>query len=262
MITAKDNPRIKRIRALQSDRKTRQAEMAFVVEGVRLVEEALGSGWPVEWLIYTEDLSERGLALLRQAGERAIPADLVSPAVLASISDTQTPAGILAVLSRQELPLPEKPDFVFILDGLRDPGNLGTVLRTANAAGVQVVLLPPGAVDPFSPKVLRSAMGAHFHLPVHSLGWLEISAYCRQHGLATYLADSGRGLAHTQADLRSPLALILGGEAAGAGAEAAQLARQRLQIPMPGQAESLNAAVAAAILLFEVVRQRQAVPKE
>jgi TrmH family RNA methyltransferase len=182
--------------------------------------------------------------------------------VLASVSDTQTPAGILAVLSRQDFPLPEKPDFIFILDGLRDPGNLGTILRTANAAGVQAVLLPPGAVDPFSPKVLRSAMGAHFHLPLHSLGWPAISAYCRQHGLAVYLADASRGQAHTQADLRLPLALILGGEAAGAGNEAAQLAGQRLHIPMPGQAESLNAAVAAAILLFEVVRQRQAVAKE
>jgi TrmH family RNA methyltransferase len=134
-------------------------------------------------------------------------------------------------------------------------------LRTAAAARLQAVLLPPEAADPFAPKVVRSAMGAHFRLPIHSLGWAELRQYLRPAGqesrLRIYLADSSGGIPYTQADFRLPVALIVGGEAEGAGAEAQSLADGRVHIPMPGQAESLNAAVAAAILMFEVVRQRQ-----
>jgi len=148
------------------------------------------------------------------------------------------------------------------LKALRDPGKLGTLLRTAAAAGAQALLLAPGCVDAFSPKVLRAAMGAHFRLPIRSLGWAELRAYLRPVGqerrLRTYLADSAGGLPHTHADFRAPLALIVGGEAEGAGAEGQSLAQSRVHIPMPGQAESLNAAVAAGILMFEVVRQREA----
>ena len=122
------------------------------------------------------------------------------------------------------------------------------------------MLLPRGATDPFAPKVVRSAMGANFRLPVHTLSWAEIRACVKPSGkempLAVYLADSSGGSAYTQADFRTPVALIVGGEAAGAGAEAQALADARIHIPMPGAAESLNAAIAAAILMFEVVRQR------
>jgi TrmH family RNA methyltransferase len=170
------------------------------------------------------------------------------------------------VLALRPLPLPPAPNFALILDGVRDPGNLGTILRTAAAAGVQVVLLPPGSTDPYAPKVVRSAMGAHFRLPVHSLDWDMLRSYLNPPGPglmpAVFLADAAGGQPYTQADLRRPLALVIGGEAAGAGAEMAALAQARLHIPMPGSAdtnqpvESLNAAVAAAILMFEVVRQR------
>jgi TrmH family RNA methyltransferase len=116
------------------------------------------------------------------------------------------------------------------------------------------VLLPPGAADPFAPKVLRAGMGAHFRLPLLECSWEQITALVAP--LRIFLAAAGRGIAYTQADFRSPLALIVGGEAEGASPEAQRLAPRLVHIPMPGGGESLNAAAAAAVLLFEVVRQR------
>jgi TrmH family RNA methyltransferase len=173
-------------------------------------------------------------------------------------SDVETPPGILAVLSVREIPLPETIDFVFIPGEVRDPGNLGAMLRTAAAAGMQAVFLPTGTVDAFSPKVVRSAMGAHFRLPLRSLPWEEIESRLHEAPLRIYLADARQGVVYTEADFNQPLALIVGGESGGAGPFAENLAHERVRIPMPGGMESLNAAAAAAILLFEVVRQRSA----
>ena len=188
---------------------------------------------------------------------RGVPAELVSAEVLRAASDTQNPQGILAVLSRQTLAPPQRADFIFIPDGVRDPGNLGGMLRSAAAAGVDLVYLPEGSADPWAPKVVRAAMGAHFHLPLQNLSWEELSTLVRGAGLRIYLADACGGAAYTQADYRSPLAIIIGGEAQGASPAALNLANERVHIPMEGGSESLNAAAAAAILLFEVVRQRR-----
>jgi TrmH family RNA methyltransferase len=257
MITSTRNPKIQHVRALQGRGRTRQAEHSFVVEGLRLVEEAVGAGWDAELVLHSGDLNQRGQALLQAFQERGTAIEAVSPHVMRAASDTQTPQGILAVLRTRNLPLPGQLNFAFIPDGVRDPGNLGSMLRSAAAAGVEAALLPPGSVDPFSPKVLRAGMGAHFRLPVLSLGWKQITELVRHHQLHVYLAAARQGTPHTQADFRRPLALLIGGEAEGASAEGQQLADDWVQIAMPGGAESLNAAVAAAILLFEVVRRRQ-----
>jgi TrmH family RNA methyltransferase len=260
MITSARNPKIQQIRDLLTHPKARREMQAFVVEGVRLVEEALQSGWEAQWVLYTDDLPPRGQAVVQGFAARGAVTEVISPQVLKAVSDTETPQGILAVLRMRSLPMPPVPDFFLILDGLRDPGNMGTILRTAVAAGVQAVLLPRGATDPFAPKVVRSAMGAHFRMPVHILSWAEIHACVKPSGKGTplmvYLADSSGGSAYTQTDFRAPLALIVGGEAEGAGVEARSLADARVHISLPGEAESLNAAIAAAILMFEVVRQR------
>jgi TrmH family RNA methyltransferase len=131
------------------------------------------------------------------------------------------------------------------------------MLRSAAAAGVDAALVPEGTVDIYAPKVLRAAMGAHFRLPVQALSWEEISDYLLRSGLYVYLADAEAGISYTRADFRLPLALVVGGEAEGASSFAARLATERVHIPMPGGMESLNAAIAAALLLFEVVRQRE-----
>ncbi len=254
MITSVQNPKIQWVRKLQSQPRQRREGGVFVVEGVRLVEEALTAGWQAQWVLYTAGLSTRGEAVVQAYSARGVPVEEVSTGVMEAASDTQTPQGLLAVLEARLLPFPDRLGFVLVVDGVRDPGNLGTLLRTAAAAGVQAVLLPPGNADAWSPKVLRAAMGAHFHLPLRSLDWDALRDVL--YGLPVYLADAGGGMAYTQVDLCQPLALLIGGEAAGAGQEGKALANIRLHIPMPGRMESLNAAVAAAVLMFEVVRQR------
>lgn len=260
MITSVQNEKVKWVRALQREAQVRQEGQAFVVEGVRLVEEALAADWPIQLVLYSGDLSERGRRLLQGFASRGVSAEQVTEHVMRAASDTQTPQGILAVVTIHPLPVPEKPDFVFIPDGIRDPGNLGSMLRTAAAAGVDAVFLPKGSVDVFSPKVVRAAMGAHFRLPIWVAAWDEIALRLRRSALEVYLADVKAAEVYTRFDLRSPLALIVGGEAAGAGEMAHQLAHARLYIPMAGGIESLNAAAAAAVLLFEVARQRSHTP--
>jgi RNA methyltransferase, TrmH family len=256
MITSTHNAKVQQIRELQAKASKRREAGAFVVEGVRLAEEALRSGWEPLIGLYTADVGERGLKMVREAAGRGAPIEEAASHVFKAASDTQTPQGILLVLKLRQPTIPANPDFVLVIDAVRDPGNLGTLLRTAEAAGVQAVILSPGTADAFAPKVVRSAMGAHFNLPAASMEWDEINKYMKQHNLISFLADSGGGLAYDRADLSKPLALIVGGEAQGPGAEAQKLASEKIHIPMPGNAESLNAAVAGAVLMFEVVRQR------
>jgi RNA methyltransferase, TrmH family len=256
MITSAQNPKLKLARALMGRPKERRDANAFAAEGVRLVEEALAADWPFRYVLTGETLSERGRELVKKLEAKSIEVELVTDSLLASVSETETSQGILAVLDYSSLPIPQSPNFIFILDQIRDPGNLGTLLRTAAAAGVQTVLLPPETTDAFAPKVLRAGMGAHFRLPVHAMGWDEIQRISESAKLKVLLADMD-GASCWQTDLRAPLALIVGGEAEGASEQARNLAHNKISIPMPGGIESLNAAIAGAILLFEVVRQRE-----
>lgn len=256
MLTSTHNARIRRIRSLISSASERRQENAFVIEGVRLVEEALAANWEFEWLLFTEDVSERGMRLVEQATHKGINVDRTTAHVLQSISDTQSPQGLLAVLSMRSLPLPPSLDFILAADGVRDPGNLGTILRSAKAAGAQAVLLTPGSVDPFAPKVLRAAMGAHFRLPIRITGRDELLAFCRSGNIRVFLADAMGGVCFWNADFKQSLAIVIGGEAEGIDQQAYTVNAQTVFIPMAEKAESLNAAVAAALLCYEVVRQR------
>jgi TrmH family RNA methyltransferase len=255
MITSSQNPKVKLVRSLTGRPKGRLEAGAFLAEGVRLMEEALAADWPVRFALYTSEVSKRGQVLIDRMKGAGVEVEAVAPNLMRSISDTGTSQGILAVLEGKRLPLADSPDFILIPDQIRDPGNLGTLLRSAAAAGVGAVLLPPENTDAFAPKVVRAGMGAHFRLPIHTLGWDEIRQVCHSAELQVYLADmDGRSCWET--DLRSPLALIVGGEAEGASKQARNLASHTIGIPMPGAAESLNASMAGTILMFEVVRQR------
>jgi len=255
MITSPQNPKLKLIRALQRRPKDRQEENAFLAEGVRLIEEALSAKWPIRFVLYSDGLSERGMALVGKLKDAGHDVDDVAGDLLGAASETETPQGIMAVLELETLPIPEGPNFILIPDQIRDPGNLGTLIRTAAAARVQAVLLPPETTDAFAPKVVRAGMGAHFWLSIHTLEWDEIEQVCRAGNLQVFLADMF-GQSCWKTDLRVPLALIVGSEAEGGSAQARELANTVLSIPMPGDAESLNAGVAGAVLMFEVVRQR------
>jgi TrmH family RNA methyltransferase len=178
--------------------------------------------------------------------------------VLAAVSETVTPQGIVAIC-----PLPEGPapaslgPLLLVLDGVRDPGNLGTILRAAEASGVVRVVALVGCVDPYSPKVVRSGMGAHFHLQVATPpDWQGVEQLAR--GRPVWLAAMRKGVYYDQVDWRQDSALVVGGEATGASGEASRLATGSVTIPMAGRAESLNAAMAASVLVFEAARQRRA----
>jgi TrmH family RNA methyltransferase len=254
MITSPHNARIQLVRRLLGRPKERRETGAFVAEGVRLVEEALAAKWPFRFVLAGESLGKRGKTLVADLQSRGVETDIITDNLMQSVSETETSQGILAVLEHSSLPIPQSLSFILILDQIRDPGNLGTLLRTAAAAGVEAVFLPPETAEAFAPKVVRAGMGAHFRLPIHSLAWGEIRAHTKE--LNIILADMEGSSPCWQVDFRSPLALIVGGEADGASQHARRLATLQVSIQMPGRTESLNAAVAGAILMFEVVRQR------
>jgi TrmH family RNA methyltransferase len=254
MITSVSNPKLKLIRNLQAKRAAREAEGLFVVEGARLIEEAARAPGAPRLALYVDGLDPRAQAALEQLRVRGAALELATTQVMAAASGTETPPGLLAVVPLPVLEPLAPLTLALVLDGLRDPGNLGTILRTADAAGVQAVFLTPGTVDAYNPKVVRAAMGAHFHLPVVALGWDALAQ--RLAGLALWLAEARAGEAYPRVDWRAPSALMIGSEANGPSQAARRLALGRVSIPMPGRAESLNAAVAAGIILFEAARQR------
>ena len=273
MITSTQNPKIKQVRQLMADPKARREMRAFVAEGVRLIEDALRCAWPFNYVLYSDDLNERGLSLVNNLRSERIAMEPVSDKLMQAISGTDTSQGILAVMELSLLPIPETLDFLLIPDRVRDPGNLGALIRTAEAAGVQAVFIPGETTDPFAPKVVRSGMGAHFRLPICPMPWerivIELGSRARsghpgedatgKEVFKICLADL-QGTPFWNVDFKKPVALIIGGEAEGASEQAGRLADERISIPMSGGTESLNAATAGAILMFEVVRQRKPIP--
>lgn len=257
MIESLANPHVKHFRSLAADRKDRRRERLFVLEGVRLVADALAHAGPPELALYAPEQleqTEAGRALLQQLeGQRwAQPA---TAAVVAAAADTVQPQGVMA-LARWPQVEPGTPGIVLVLDAIQDPGNLGTLLRSAEAVGVAELLCLKGAADLFSPKVVRAAMGAHFRLAMEQdLSWEQVGERLEfvDH---VYAADAGASMPYYAADWRQPTALIIGNEAHGLSDDARALARKLVGIPMRGRAESLNAAVAGSIILFEAQRQR------
>jgi TrmH family RNA methyltransferase len=254
MITSAHNPKLKLVRALAGRPKERREAGAFLAEGARLVEEALAAGWPIRFALYAQGLSERPAQVVEALARAGVETESVEAGLFNSVSETETSQGVLAVLELSSIPAPAHPTFTLVLDQIRDPGNLGTLLRSAQAAGVESVLIPPETSDPFAPKVVRAGMGAHFRLPIERVSWDEIRA--RLGKTPVYLAETENAIPCWQIDFRPALALVIGSEAEGASPEARALATQNVVIPMPGGMESLNAAVAGSVLMFEVVRQR------
>lgn len=254
MITSTQNPKLKLVRALAGRPKERREAGAFLAEGARLVEEALAAGWPIRFALYAQGLSDRSAQTVEALARAGVEVESVESALFHSVSETEHSQGVLAVLELSSVPAPPRPTFTLLLDQIRDPGNLGTLLRSAQAAGVESALIPPETTDPFAPKVVRAGMGAHFRLPIERLGWDEIRA--RLAKTPVYLAETEDAASCWDVDFKPALALIVGSEAEGASPEARQLASQNVIVPMPGGMESLNAAVAGSVLMFEVVRQR------
>lgn len=263
LITSLANAHLKYARSL-SQKKYRALHRQFTVEGTRLIEEATRAGLAPALVFLEPTTVERDaraktlLSRLRAATAAIHP---VTPDVLRALAETETPQGIVAVYPFPQIACPDYPQFLLILDSIRDPGNLGTILRTAWAAGVDAVYLAPGTADAYNPKVVRGAMGAHFFMSIQAAAWNEIAravaAFCRNVSIPrVYLADARGEIEYTRVDWAPPRALIVGGEAEGASEHARRLATARISIPMPGRAESLNVAVAAGILLFAAVKRK------
>lgn len=252
VITSLQNPRVKATRTLQEKARARRAERKLVLEGTRLIQDATDQGFRPHYVFYEAKLVDYGLiARLQELNVTLLPA---SPEVMQHLSDTETPQGIIAVYSIPQPPLPQQATRVLILDAIREPGNMGTILRTAAASGVQVVLLAPGCVDPYNPKVLRAGMGAHFRVAIIEASWHEIKVYCNDTRI--FVAAGDGAVRYNEVDWTQPWALLIGNEAHGAGSGSATLPAEHIAIPMERTTESINAAVATGVIVFEAQRQR------
>jgi len=257
MLTSVQNPRIKDLKNLHQ-KKHRDREKVFFIEGVRFVEEALASGVPVKLMVHSPKLASslRGLELLSRAEKAAIELLEVSDHVLGHLAGTENPQGVWAVLPQPEQGnIPPKDGIILLVDGVQDPGNLGTIIRTADAAGARAVLLGAGTVELYNPKTLRSTMGSIFHLPIINVNAVEALTEMRKEGWQVAVADTEGEQEWFTIDLSQPTVIVIGSEARGPAEELVRLADYRVCITMPGLAESLNVAVATGVLLFEAVRQ-------
>jgi TrmH family RNA methyltransferase len=254
VITSRTNRKVKYVRSLYR-RPVRHRERRFVAEGVRLIEEMTKAGQEPVFVFYcagvSSDARARGLVeKLRSSGAEL---EAVSEDVMRAMADTRTPQGILAVVSFPEIDVGES-HLSLLLDGLKDPGNLGTILRSAEAAGVGQVITMRGTVDIFGPKVVRAAMGAHFRLPIMAeCSWGDVSGTLEDRQVL--LADARGDMPYYEVDWRQPSVLVVGGEAHGPSVEARRMCTGTVSIPMQSGVESLNVAVATSIILFEAARQ-------
>lgn len=257
-ITSINNPKIQFIRSLLTQKKARIRENAFVGEGVRLIEESLKHDYLPEMVLYSEAISNRGADLIQNFTRKAVPCFSVDAKIMEQLSATETSQGIVGLFQQQKVKFKQTLELLLIVDGVRDPGNLGTLLRTALAANMNGVVAIQGTVDLYSPKVVRAGMGAHFQLPLLSMEWLEFEErVLGRHPKLTMLATVvSEGESIWQVDMRGPIALVIGSEADGVSSHALELCDHRITIPMPGESESLNAGIAGSIVIFEAVRQR------
>lgn len=253
-ISSPQNPMVKRLRALERGRERREHGL-YVAEGVRLVGEALTTGQAVEAVLYDSaalSRSEAGVALLAALPGWADDVYEADARVLAAAAQTDTPAGIVAALrfpSHAPLQSHRTDRLGIILDRLADPGNAGTIVRTAAAAGAGYVVTTPGSVDLFAPKVVRAGMGAHFRLPLYeSIPWDQIDEDLT--GVALVVADKEGGTSAFDVTWPPTAALVVGGEAHGLSEEARSRAESTVYIPMHAGVESLNASVAASIIMY------------
>ncbi len=260
MITSSQNPLVKDIKALKI-RKNREESKEFYIEGERFIEEALKEKEQIKRVFVSESfLNKRAYSPIFSALEKEKADSCIVPDKLfREISDTENPQGIIAVMEMKQCGLSDfinSEGFVIILEALQDPGNMGTIIRTADAAGCRGIVVSKGCVDIYNPKVLRSTMGSIFHVPIcFSDSLTSTIVEIKSKGFRVLGAHLSGALTVYEADMRGKTAIIIGNEANGMSDEAALLVDQLLKIPMPGRAESLNASVAAGILMYEAVRQ-------
>ena len=245
-LTSLKNPKVMLWRSLK-DRKSRRESGLFLVEGRRMTEEAIRSSFPVHALLLAEE------AAPLENIPAGIPVYQLSSGVLAAVCDTRTPQGYAAVLESTSLPV--SGDRLLILDDVQDPGNVGTMMRTADCAGFDSLVLSGGCADLFSPKVLRSTMGSIFRVPAAIAEDLpEYLRRLKQDGFSIIASELNGDPFYPNAPRDGKIALVIGNEGNGISQAVSACATHHLKLPMRGGAESLNAAVAAGIMMYDLMR--------
>ncbi len=254
ILTSMSNPSVKRVRSLQQ-RKFRLRERAFVVEGVRAVEDVLAAGIQPLAFYLRSDVE------FPLAREMDIPRRRVSVDVFDQLTDVAHPQGVLAVVPMlEDAPLPsvERAPCVVVLDGIKDPGNMGTLFRSAAGAGVDHLFIGSESVDPYHPKVVRAAMGAHVRIGFSQGQIAESSPYFRDFPVIA-LADAGGNALYDSVNWQLACVIIIGSEAFGPSMDSHEIANTMVSIPLHNGVESLNAGVAGSLLMFEMARQRRSI---
>jgi TrmH family RNA methyltransferase len=259
-ITSSQNPLIKEIKSLNS-RKNRSKKGLFIIEGIKFFIEALNEEEKIIRIFMSEQFlsTSESKEILVKAAARNIKTYMLPDRLFKGISDTESPQGILAVIKAKHHninQLPAEGNLLIILEALQDPGNMGTIIRTADAAGFTGIVVSQGCVDIYNPKVLRSTMGSVFHIPLfftNNLG--ETIQTLKSKGIKIYGTHLKGASNYFELDMRSDIAIVIGNESKGISDETAALADALVKIPMIGKAESLNASIAAGLLMYESVRQ-------
>ncbi len=256
VISSPQNQYVKLYRSLER-RKNRDCLGLIPLEGVRLVEDALRRGIKPEAVLIREGDSHSRLAYL----DSDFPVLTVEQKLFDKTAFTDSPQGVIAIAPRTSYSLQDifyaASPLILIADGLQDPGNLGTMIRSAAAAGASGAILLPGTVDAANPKALRASMGTYFNLPVVEAPFNEAIDIIRQQNINLVTTGAGASLYYDRYDWTVPTAVIIGNEGAGVSEKAAQAADALISIPMEGAVESLNAAVAMSVMFFEAARQRR-----
>lgn len=253
------HPAVARLRRLAARRRAREEEAAFLVEGPVLVADALDAGVALEAVFVAAGAEP---AVAARAAAAGVPVHRLAAGVLEKVAATVSPRPVVAVAARPSAPpgVLATTDLAVALVGVADPGNAGTLLRTAEAAGAGAVVVAGGSVDPFGPKCVRASAGAVFRVPVveedDPLAAMAVLAGAGLRRLATVVAG---GRPYDEVDLTGPVAVVVGNEAHGLDPIVAAAVDEAVTIPMAGRAESLNVAMAGAVLCFEVLRQRRRV---
>ena len=254
-----DNPLVKEIVRLRERRGRRETGLVLL-EGPHLLAEALAAGVGATQVLFLPQWAARpdGQQLLAAAGQAGATLIETGERIMAKVATTDTPAPVVATVRRADFPTLRAgvPPSGLLLDGLQDPGNVGTILRAAWAAGSSSILAGPGTVDLFAPKVLRAAQGAHFHLSLRELARDELLAAIQEEGWWLVAAEASPGaVPFWRAELRRPCLLLIGNEARGIDPALRGAAAERVSVPMAAGVDSLNAALSAGIILFELVRR-------
>ncbi|MDQ3757331.1 MAG: RNA methyltransferase [Actinomycetota bacterium] len=249
--------KVQRLRRLLGRRSARQADRAFVVEGTKLLSEAMRAAVPIEGVYVAPDAPDDVLVLAKDSGARVHE---LAPGVLERVADTVAPQPVMAVVPWVDVALDTLRDasFLVVCVDVRDPGNAGTVLRSAEAAGADGVVCCDGSVDVYNPKTVRASAGTLFHIPVVSGGDpVEVLEQIGSWGAQRLGATARAGHDYAALDLTSRVAFVLGNEASGLPSHLEPQLDEQVCIPMAGRAESLNVGMAAAVLCFEAARQRR-----